>query len=87
MTTQKMPPHISKQFDNELENIRSQVMAMGGLIEQQLTVALKALTEGDIELAESVIGNERQVNTYEVNIDEECTRILAPSPPPGTCAW
>ena len=77
MTTQKMPPHISKQFDNELENIRSQVMAMGGLIEQQLTVALKALTEGDIELAESVIGNERQVNTYEVNIDEECTRILA----------
>lgn len=77
MTTQKLPPHISKQFDNELENIRSQVMAMGGLVEQQLTVALKALTEGDIELAESVISNERQVNTYEVNIDEECTRILA----------
>ena len=69
MTTQKLPPHISKQFDNELENIRSQVMAMGGLVEQQLTLALKALTEGDIELAESVISNERQVNTYEVNID------------------
>jgi len=77
MTTQKLPPHISKKFDNELENIRSQVMAMGGLVEQQLTHALKALVEGDVELAESVIMNERQVNTYEVNIDEECTRILA----------
>lgn len=77
MTSQKLPPHISKQFDNELENIRSQVMAMGGLVEQQLTLALKALTESDVELAGSVIENERQVNTFEVNIDEECTRILA----------
>jgi len=77
MPTQKMPPHISKQFDNELENIRSQVMAMGGLVEQQLTLALKALMEGDSETASAVIENERQVNTYEVNIDEECTRILA----------
>lgn len=77
MTSQKLPPHISKQFDNELENIRSQVMAMGGLVEQQLTLALKALEEGDSTLAGSVIENERQVNTYEVSIDEECTRILA----------
>jgi phosphate transport system protein len=77
MTTQKLPPHISKQFDNELENIRSQVMAMGGLVEQQLTMALRSLIEDDVELAESVISTERQVNTYEVNIDEECTRILA----------
>jgi len=77
MPTQKLPPHISKKFDNELEEIRSQVMAMGGLVEQQLTLALKALVEGDAQLAESVINNERQVNTYEVSIDEECTRILA----------
>lgn len=69
--------HISKRFDNELENIRSRVLAMGGLVEQQLTSALKSLTEGDIDLANEVIGTEVKVNSMEVAIDEECTRILA----------
>ena len=77
MPTQKMSQHISKKFDNELENIRGQVMAMGGLVEQQLITALRALTEGEINLAESVIDNESLVNSYEVRIDDECTRILA----------
>ena len=72
-----MSQHISKKFDNELENIRGQVMAMGGLVEQQLITALRALTESETELGERVIENETQVNTYEVHIDDECTRILA----------
>lgn len=77
MASNTLPQHISRQFDNELENIRGQVMAMGGLVEQQLVTALKSLMEGDVEQATSVIENERQVNSYEVSIDEECTHILA----------
>jgi len=69
--------HISKQFDNELEHIRTRVLSMGGLVEQQLTNALRALTEANIELGQSVIDEEIKVNTLEVAIDEECTRILA----------
>jgi phosphate transport system protein len=69
--------HISKQFDDELENIRGKVLAMGGLVEQQLTSALKSLIDGDGDLAAIVIENEIQVNTYEVTIDQECTKILA----------
>lgn len=69
--------HISKQFDNELENVRERVLAMGGLVEQQLINALKALTETDIEYARTVIKNEPQVNALEVAIDEDCTKILA----------
>lgn len=69
--------HISKQFDNELEDIRSKVLSMGGIVEQQLSNALKALVEGDIPKAELVIDKERMVNTSEVNIDQECTQILA----------
>jgi phosphate transport system protein len=72
-----MSQHISKQFDNELGNIRGRVMAMGGLVEKQLTDALKALTDSDTELGQTVINNEPGVNTYEVSIDEECTQILA----------
>jgi len=76
-----MQQHISKQFDNELENIRSQVLAMGGLVEEQLTSSINALIESDVEIAENVIKNEYQVNRFEVTIDEECTRILAKRQP------
>lgn len=77
MTAAVGTSHISKQFDNELESIRERVMAMGGLVEQQLINALKALTESEVEYAQLVIRNEPQVNALEVSIDEDCTKILA----------
>lgn len=77
MASQNLHQHISKQFDNELENIRSRVLSMGGLVEQQLADALKALTDADITLAEQVIETEYKVNSLEVSIDEESTMILA----------
>ena len=69
--------HISQQFNEELEDIRNHVMAMGGLVEQQLTDALVALVECNRELGEQVISNDHRVNGLEVNIDEECSRVLA----------
>ncbi|TAJ91495.1 MAG: phosphate signaling complex protein PhoU [Gammaproteobacteria bacterium] len=72
-----IPKHISKQFDNELEDVRSRVLAMGGLVERQLENAMQSLSNSDSALAQSVIETEVQVNTMEVSIDEECTRILA----------
>jgi phosphate transport system protein len=69
--------HISKQFDDELENVRGKVLAMGGLVEQQLNNALKSLIDGDIDLGTTVIETEVQVNSYDVSIDQECTKILA----------
>ncbi len=69
--------HISRQFNEELEDVRNQVLRMGGLVEQQIADAIKALAEGDCRLAEQVIENDRKVNGFEVMIDEECTQILA----------
>lgn len=69
--------HISQQFENELQDIRSQVLAMGGLIEQQVRVAIEALMTGEVELAHEVIAADEQVNEYEMLIDEECTQIIA----------
>lgn len=68
--------HISKQFDNELEEIHANVLVMGGLAEQQFTDALQALREFNISRAEQVVKNERQLNAYEVSIDEECIKLL-----------
>jgi phosphate transport system protein len=69
--------HISQQFNAELEDIRNRVLAMGGLVEQQLQDAIESLLEGDSGKAEQVINNDHKVNAYEVAIDEECSRILA----------
>lgn len=77
MSTNSLTPHISRAFDKDLENIRTRVLEMGGLVEQQLVNGLKALIDSDIELAEGVIEAEYRVNTMEVSIDEDCTKILA----------
>ncbi len=69
--------HISQQYNAELEDLRNRVLAMGGLVEQQLENALNALEKGDISLAEQVVHNDVQVNAFEVSIDEECGVILA----------
>jgi phosphate transport system protein len=69
--------HISRQYDNDLEHIRTRVLGMGGLVEQQLVDALRALTDSNTELGEKVLQNEFKVNSLEVAIDEECTNILA----------
>ncbi|NOY67144.1 MAG: phosphate signaling complex protein PhoU [Gammaproteobacteria bacterium] len=69
--------HISKQYNAELDELRNRVLAMGGLIEKQISDAVLALAEADRELAEQVIKTDYQVNAMEVNIDEECIQILA----------
>lgn len=69
--------HISQQFENELQDIRSQVLAMGGLVEQQLTSALDALVKGDNDIAHDVIKADKKVNELEMSIDEDCIQIIA----------
>jgi phosphate transport system protein len=70
-------PHIFHKFDTELEDIRSRVMAMGGLVEQQLSDALYALVNGDGALAENVVANDYKINRMDVEIDATCTHVLA----------
>lgn len=69
--------HIVQRFDRELEGVRSDVLAMGGIVEQQLNDALQAMSDCDAELAERTATNDYKVNRMEVQIDETCTRILA----------
>lgn len=69
--------HISQQFNAELEEVRSRLLAMGGLVEKQVNDAVNALIEADSELAQQVRDVDQQTNTMERDIDEECVRILA----------
>jgi phosphate transport system protein len=69
--------HISSQFNAELEDVRQRVLSMGGLVEQQIVDATRALMDHDAVLADEVARNDYKVNQFEVYIDEECNRILA----------
>ncbi|MEW5756346.1 MAG: phosphate signaling complex protein PhoU [Pseudomonadota bacterium] len=69
--------HISQRYNEDLENIRNRVLAMGGLVEKQLEDAITALVKNDSQLAEQVINNDYKINALEVAIDENCTQILA----------
>lgn len=69
--------HISRQYNAELEEIRSRVLQMGGLVEQQIEQALRALIDGDTGLGEAVIMDDTKINQLDVTIDEECQHIIA----------
>ena len=69
--------HIFKQYDAELEAVRAKVLEMGSLVEQQIIDALDSLTTSNSKLAEAVIKKDRLVNGLEVQIDEDCSHIIA----------
>ncbi len=76
--------HISRRFNEELEEVRSKVLHMGGIVETQLANALRVMVNDEIELAKEVINADSIVNSLEVEIDEECTRIVALRQPAAT---
>lgn len=73
--------HISRRFNKDLEDLRSSVLTMGGLVEKQLSKAIAAIVTGDSELGLKVANDDYKVNDLEVGIDEECSRILATRAP------
>jgi phosphate transport system regulatory protein PhoU len=69
--------HVSVQFNSELTSIRNNLLAMGGVVEQQLHDALQVLRTQNVEQVRRIIETDRQVNIMEVEINEACTRVLA----------
>ncbi|MFC3283919.1 phosphate signaling complex protein PhoU [Litchfieldella rifensis] len=77
ITSETHSQHISKQFNHELEELKTHLMTMGGLVERQVQEAVAALLDGDSRLAERVRDNDKAVNDLQIKIDDECTRVLA----------
>lgn len=69
--------HISKKFDEDLEELKSRMLEMGGLVEKQVSDALYAVEMADSETAMKVIEHENIVDAHELAIDEECTLLIA----------
>jgi len=66
-----------RHFDEELSALKSKILKMGGLVEEQIAGALRALTERNADLAVQIIENDHRVNALDVEVDEECLRLLA----------
>jgi phosphate transport system protein len=69
--------HISGKFNQELEKLTNSVLTMGGEVEQQLINTITAIRENNPSLAERVLLNDLKINSMEVQIDDECMRIIA----------
>lgn len=81
MDSNIITPHISRRYNQDLENIFNKVLAMGGHVEEQMTRAFEALRKSDAVMAKEVIGLDRFINRQEANIDEMCVRLLARQQP------
>ena len=81
MEASKFSDHISRRFNQDIEDLRNTVLSMGGLVETQLSRAIAAIVSGDSELGLKVANDDYKVNNLEVDIDDECSRILATRAP------
>ena len=81
MQASDLTDHISRRFNQDIEELRSQVLTMGGLVESQLSKAISAIVSGDSELGLQVANDDYKVNELEVSIDEACSRVLATRAP------
>jgi phosphate transport system protein len=71
-----MTEHISKQYDQDLEAIRSRMMQMGGLVESQIRAAVEGYLDGNLERIEQVIATDAKVNELEIAIDDDLRHVI-----------
>jgi phosphate transport system protein len=79
--------HTSKQFDADLEDIRSRVLQMGGLVEAQLMAAIEGFSSGGDDVISRVIAAERRVNLNEKEIDDAIVHVVARRQPAASDLW
>jgi len=75
---------MARLLEHDLEALKERVLKMGSQVEDAIRKSIKALTERDRALAIAVIDGDRTVNTCDVEIEEECIRLLALWQPTGS---
>jgi len=69
--------HTDKSYDMELDELRSKLLTLGGKVEAEIALSMRALAERDSKLAEQVLSADQEVNLLELEVDEGCRRLLA----------
>lgn len=68
-------------LEEELEQLKTKIIKMGSLVEEQIEFSIRSLFEGDLELAKTVIRRDDEVDKYDIKIDKHCQRIFALTQP------
>ncbi len=69
--------HSDQQYETELRKLRDMLLLMGAKVEEMIANSMRALVERDSALAREVIGDDREINRIELEVDDACMRILA----------
>ena len=76
-TKESHTQHISQQFNQDLSELRNQLLNMGGVVQRQVSDAVEALITNNSELADIVRTKDQEVDAMELMIDEDCTQLIA----------
>lgn len=68
---------MTKHFQNEIEKLKRKILYLAAMVEENLQTAVKSITTYDISLADKVIKSEPDVDSLEVEVEEDCLKILA----------
>jgi len=68
---------MTKHFRRELENIKKRILTLGSMVEERVQMAVKAIETNDADLAEHILKTDYEIDEMEVEIEEECLKILA----------
>lgn len=72
-----MGEHIVSAFDEDLISIQAKISEMGGLVEEGLRLALRAVSERNAEIAEQVIALDKRIDLLDQEIEEMATNVIA----------
>ena len=75
---------MARRLEHDLSDLKDRVLRMGSLVEDAIRKSIKALVERDRALATMVIDGDSIINTHDVEIEEECIRLLAIWQPTGS---
>jgi phosphate transport system protein len=66
-----------RHFQDELDVLKTRLLEMGGLAEDRVRLAVRALVERDLQLVERVLVGDDSINRLHIEIDDRCFKLLA----------
>ena len=68
---------MTKHFQRELEKIKKKILSLGAMVEERVRMAIKAIEEQDGEIAKNIILSDHEIDEMEVEVEEECLKVMA----------
>ena len=68
---------MSLHFHREIDRLKKKLLALSAIVEEDLAIALRSIRERDVELARRVIHTDADIDEMEIDVEEDCLKILA----------